>query len=150
MRSHLRRSVRAVGPVRAALAVLVLMTAALPALGQGKTVFMHELVTRDGVFFKAHTRVPFTGVVRGRGQIVDGLRDGPWTFFDDNGQRLSEGSFREGREDGAWVFFHPNGQLASKGAFENGEREGRWLFFKPNGTDDAQRSGLYRAGVRID
>lgn len=136
--------------LRGSLLALGLMAAPHSAFGQSETVFMHELVSRDGVFFKAHTRVPFTGVVRGRGQIVDGLRDGPWIFFDDNGQRLSEGSFREGREDGAWVFFHPNGQLASKGAFENGERDGVWRFFKPNGTDDAQRSGLYRAGVRID
>ncbi|MEK9947147.1 MAG: hypothetical protein VW999_14315 [Alphaproteobacteria bacterium] len=136
--------------LKSTLLALCLMTVTLPAAAQGELVFMNELVVRDGLFFKAHTRVPFTGTVRGRGQIVDGLREGAWIFFDDNGQRLSEGTFTDGKENGPWVFFHPNGQMASKGGFKNGASDGRWMFFNPDGTEDIARSGTYRAGARVD
>ena len=136
--------------LRTALAAAMLTTATLPAAAQGELVFMDELVFRDGVFFKVHTRVPFTGEVRGHGQIVEGLREGSWIFFDDNGQRLSEGTFKNGREHGPWVFFHPNGQMASTGGFANGVRDGHWTFFNPDGTEDGALTGTYRAGVRVD
>lgn len=139
-----------VGPMRLSVTVLALILAWVPAWAQGKAVYMDALVQRDGLFFEKFSRTPFTGEVRGRGLIQNGKRDGPWIFFDDNGQRLSAGDFKAGQEDGPWVFFHPNGQMESRGAFKDGKQDGPWTFFNPNGTTISERSGTYRDGVQVD
>jgi len=126
--------------MRLSFFVLVLILASLPAWAQGTAVYMHALVQRDGLFYERSSRTPFTGEVRGRGFIQDGRRDGPWIFFDDNGQRLSAGDFKAGQEDGPWVFFHPNGQMESRGAFKDGKQDGAWDFFNPDGTKNQKRS----------
>jgi antitoxin component YwqK of YwqJK toxin-antitoxin module len=121
--------------MRVVLTALVLvMLGCSPSLALGEAVNMEDLVNRDGRFFKQHTRTPFTGEVRGRGFVRDGKREGAWIFFDDNGQRLSEGAYEGGREAGIWVFFHANGQLESRGAYEDGKPVGRWEYYRPDGT----------------
>ena len=136
--------------MRLSFIVLVLILAGVPASAQSTMVYMDALVQRDGLFFERISRVPFTGEVRGRGFILNGKRDGPWIFFDDNGQRLSAGDFKAGQEDGPWVFFHTNGQMESRGAFKDGKQDGAWTFSNPNGTTISERSGSYRDGALVD
>jgi len=131
------------------LAIALLALFMLPSVVQAQLVWMTDLVVRDGLYYEKFTRTPFTGEVRGRGLIREGKLEGAWIFFDDNGQRLSEGRYEDGIREGPWVFFHPNGQMESRGSFARGAREGRWAWFDDNGNLDPARSGTYRNGERI-
>ena len=53
-------------------------------------------------------------------------------------------------EDGPWVWYNENGQLDSKGVFKDGEREGPWVFYHDNGQLNDEYSGTYKDGVKID
>jgi hypothetical protein len=100
------------------------------------TLNANDLVKRDGLFFERFTDVPFTGTVEGseQGSLTNGLRHGPWVFFDDNGHLLSRGNFKNGYENGSWEFYSKNGQLIKKGKFVDGEREGLWIGYWENGN----------------
>ena len=96
----------------------------------------NDLVSRDGFFYEKFTDIPFTGTVKGseRGSISDGLRQGLWEFFDDNGNLVSRGNFKDGYENGTWEFYWGNGQLKEKGKFVEGKKEGQWIGYWKNGN----------------
>ena len=60
--------------MRRFLAPILLLTLLFPALAMGGEVKLDDLVTREGVYFKKFTNVPFTGKVTGksRGKIRNG------------------------------------------------------------------------------
>ena len=53
---------------------------------------MDNLISRDGLFYKKFTDIPFTGEV-----------EGMWS-----------GSIKNGKYEGTWVSYHSNGQLKGK------------------------------------
>ena len=63
----------------------------------GKTHAMHNdnLIVKNGIFYKADTLQKFTGVTTGKEQftIENGILEGPYSRFYDNGRLREEGSF---------------------------------------------------------
>jgi hypothetical protein len=97
-------------------------------MGCPESVDFKDLVKRDGLHYKKHTDIPFTGKVTGDVQ----------------------GSFKDGKLDGPWVYYHKNGQLESKGNWKNGKREGPWVVFHKNGTVDKKYTGTFKDGVKVN
>ena len=126
------------------------MTFLFPGLALGVEVTFADLVERDGLYYKKVTEVPFTGKVTGlqQGRFKNGVMEGPWVSYHENGQLLSEGAFKNGKEEGPWVFYYDNGQLEMKGDFKNGEREGLWIDYYDNGQ--LNKKGNYKNGVKVD
>ena len=96
---------------------------------------MDDLVKREGLFFEKFTTTPFTGEVdKGlfQGAISNGLREGEWFAFHENGQLHNQGSWKNGRKNGKWVSYHDNGQLKQEGNYKNGVRVGEWRVFHRN------------------
>jgi len=60
--------------------------------------------------------------------------DGKWIRWHENGQKLSEGSFKDGKGDGKWIGWHNNGQKGYEGTFINGQYGGEWIYWRPNGN----------------
>ena len=112
--------------MRHILTSVVLLVLLFPALASGET--MDDLVEREGLFYKKFTNVPFTGEMTGleQGQIKDGVKDGPWVYYHDNGQLRSEGDYKNGKEDGPWVGYHKDG------------------------TVNEDFTGTYKDGVKVD
>ena len=69
-----------------------------------KTYAMHDdnLIVTDGIFYKADTLQKFTGVTTGKEQftIENGILEGPYSRFYDNGKLREEGSFSKGKMQG--------------------------------------------------
>ena len=63
---------------------------------------MDDLVERNDLYYKKFTNVPFTGEISG----------------------LQNGKFKNGIKDGEWLVFHENGQLWYKTNWEDGEKSG--------------------------
>jgi hypothetical protein len=104
-----------------------LLTLSLTASGAFATS-QDDLTKTDGLWHKKFTDVPFTGKVdegTARGEIKNGIFEGPWV--------------------GYW----PNGRVEFKGTFKNGLFEGPWVWYSEDGTKWEPLSGTYRNGEKI-
>ena len=112
---------------------------------------MDDLVERNDLYYEKFTNVPFNGKVTGReqGSFKNGVEDGAWVEYWDNGQLSDEGNYKKGKKDGSWVTYYPNGQLWVKGNYKNGKKEGAWFFYEPNGTLMELHTGTYKDGWMI-
>jgi antitoxin component YwqK of YwqJK toxin-antitoxin module len=87
----------------------------------------------------------------------NGVREGKWTFWHDNGQKKSEGYFKNGKEHGKWTAWYWNGnvqieangprfnkngswvwradggQKKSEGSYKDDMRDGQWIWWQNNG-----------------
>ena len=105
-------------------------------------VYLDELVTRDGLYYKKFTNVPFTGSAVGlsrsavgevQGQISKGKREGEWLFYDEGGQLEEIINYKAGKREGVSLGYYENGQLARKGNFKDGKEEGETLYYDEKG-----------------
>ena len=132
------------------LAPILLLVFLFPSLALGETVKFEDLVEREGLHYKKSSQVPFTGEVTGRyqGKLKNGLREGPWVVYHDNGQLSRKGDFKNGEEEGPLVVYYENGRLSFKGNYKNGEKEGAWVRYYDNGQ--LNWKGTYKNGVKVD
>ena len=127
------------------LVLMCLMS--FPSWGETKD----DLVQREGLYYQKFTDVPFTGEVEGewKGSIKNGLKEGPWVTYYDNGQLRYKGDYKNGYQEGMWVYYSLlNGQLIRQGNYKNGKKEGRWESYDFNGKSD-EDAGTYRDGKKV-
>ena len=125
--------------------ILLLASVSLVSLQSvGET--MDELVTRDGLYYKISSDIPFSGEIDGQdlGSFENGQRHGAWVFHHENGQVKSEGYYRNGKKHGAWAGYYANGQLFYRGAYSEGKKEGLWVSYYDNAK--IFYKGRYNAG----
>jgi antitoxin component YwqK of YwqJK toxin-antitoxin module len=111
-----------------------------------------DLVLVDGLYHKKLTDVPFTGKLDEgleRGAYKNGLSEGPWVGYRNNGQLSWKGAFKSGKAEGPWVSYYDNGRIWYKGVYKNGNREGPWVGYFENGTKDDRLTGTFRNDVKI-
>jgi len=108
----------------------------------GKTYAMHNdnLIVTDGIFYKADTLQKFTGVTTGKEQftIENGILEGPYSRFYDNGRLREEGSFSKGKMQGIIYYYYPNGQLKRIANYQFGIKDGEMVEYWSNGMMFAQ------------
>ena len=88
---------------------------------------MDDLVEREGTYYKKFSDVPFTGQVEG----------------------IVQGSLRNGLREGTWVVYRENGQLYYKGDYKNGKKEGSWVHYNDDGSVYLYFTGTFKDGVKI-
>ena len=55
----------------------------------------------DGLWCNRFTGIPFTGEITGKpchGRMKDGVKDGEWVYYHDNGQLEEKGSYKNGEK----------------------------------------------------
>ncbi|MEO8166415.1 MAG: hypothetical protein ABI619_13570 [Betaproteobacteria bacterium] len=67
------------------------------------------------------------------GKIVDGVRDGTWTYLLD-GKPYIRKTYSQGRSSGVVTNYYPNGAVQSERHYLNGLPTGRWTYHTSNGT----------------
>lgn len=65
-----------------------------------------------------------SGKVEAVGQVVDGLRSGRWTFYDQSGLKTGETDFLGGDYHGRRVQYYPGGALKFEENWVQGRRQG--------------------------
>ena len=107
----------------------------VPSVGaqNSRTVSPIELENREGVIYKKHSKIPFTGSVRGKSS--EGY--------------IFKKTYQNGKVSGPYESYHKNGQLWFKGSFRNGKYEGPWVSYYSDGRLNLKYSGNYRDGVKI-
>ena len=115
---------------------LFLMTTSVVVYGETDDPLRDCCVLRDGLYYKKFTDVPFTGVIsegRSRGELKNGLKQGTWFDYHEDGQLWEKGKFVDGKQNGEWVQYYDNGQLRWKGNLVNGKEEGESVKYYENG-----------------
>jgi len=64
----------------------------------------------------------------------NGLKDGEWRSYREDGTLWSIHHYKNGKEDGVFKTYHENGKLYIDGAYKEGKERGTWLFYDQNGT----------------
>jgi hypothetical protein len=68
-----------------------------------------------------------------QGFYRNGLQDGEWTMWYENGRPAAIDHYRDGRQNGRHSSWYANGQKAIEGNYRDGRREGAWTRWDPNG-----------------
>ena len=112
---------------------------------------MANLVKRDGLYYPKFSQLPYTGMVEGeeQGSIENGLREGLWIKYWNNGQLMYKGNYKNDKYEGVWVGYRKNGQVIYKGNHKNGKMEGYWVGYEWDGTADESYTGTWKDGVKI-
>lgn len=106
----------------------------------------------DGTRHGPGELVGSSGHVLERGTWRNGVRDGAFVFFHDDGSKRAEGLFVNDEESGPWLFYRQGSgatnSLEESGRFVNGKREGEWLVY----DDEGKKSGSawYAGGLKVE
>ena len=88
------------------------------------------------------------GMVKGEGTTVEGLHEGWWTFFYEDGRKRSEGLYQKDVQAGPWTAWHENGRIEWVGYYgARGGRSDLWSYYFANGQRRAR--GRYREDLEL-
>ena len=137
--------------------VLFCMTS---SVGWSETLSLKDLVKRDGIFYKKFSDKPFTGKVKDKryyknsnktqrfffmeNSFVNGLRDGVWRQYWDNGQLWLKENYKNGKKEGSYIQYHENGKLNTNSNYKNGKPDGTWVYYWDN--EKIRTKGNYKNG----
>ncbi len=86
----------------------------------------------------------FVDTPQKRGELVEGLQTGPWTYFYPGGQVMASGEYEQDRQTGLWTYYYEGGQEEWQGIFEALALDGPSSTWYADGTK--RTHGYFRAG----
>lgn len=101
------------------------------------------ITINDGPFLDKYSN----GIVKMKGEIVKGKKDGIWTAYFPSGVKQSESKYTNGVLDGKSAIFYENGNLRMAGYYDDGKRDGVWRLYKEDGSFDKQIN--YKDGKKL-
>jgi len=145
--------VRNVTKPRAYLLVLLLLgSCSDSALTDDETLDFSHLKKSgkegDELLYAPDAKLPYTGWAKSMhnaeqaeylAHFKDGVLDGRWTEWREDGEKAQEGTYKAGREDGIWTKWYGNGEKESERNFKDGVEEGTWIDWHENGTKAEER-----------
>ena len=79
------------------------------------------------------------GVKKIEGKEVNGVREGKWIYYYENGFIWSQGEFKNGKRTGYSIVYHENGNTKIEGNYEDGLKVGVWKFWNSDGSLSEER-----------
>ena len=73
--------------------------------------------------------------VKVTGTLKNGVRDGLWTAWHENGNVESEVTYIDGDRHGMMRTWYIDGELRYKGAYANNEKIGTWIYYDKAGVE---------------
>ena len=128
---------------------------------------INNLIDRGEVLYAPNNNKPFSGSVfefyengteKLNGRYRNGIKNGKWKWWNEDGGLDSTGSYKNGLMHGQWEFYFSNGNLKGKGQYRDGDggnpselsgipfngRHGRWTFWYENGQKSEEKT--YKKG----
>ena len=121
--------------------VLIILLLTLSAGFSQKEYQLKDLIYENGIFSNRSSEELVNGMVYQNfkekrvalGNVVNGKKEGLWTFWYKNGERREEGKFKDGNEVGVWKRWYDNGKMKSKRTIKFGKGEGAATWWYENG-----------------
>jgi antitoxin component YwqK of YwqJK toxin-antitoxin module len=79
---------------------------------------------------------------------VDGIKNGTWRQFFQNGSPKLLSEYRQNKRNGEFLFYHPKGYVEIKGKYVNDLMEGAWSYYDEKGSLKSEI--LYIKGKPLD
>ena len=134
-------------------ALLFITSTAFP---QSK-VNINNLSDYGGKMFKENDDKPYTGLVFDlyrttgnkslEGRYKDGLRNGKWSWWNEDNKMDSSGTYNNGIQDGKWTSWYENGQKKQEETYKDGEYDGLKTSWYENGQKSWE--GTFKDGESI-
>ena len=147
----------------------------------GWGVTMKDLVKKNGIYYLKSSDRPFTGKIdeknkfrhRTEGFFKDGMKEGDWKVYWDNGQLMVKGQHKQDLRAGDWTVYHGNGRVMNYMKYKNGKwdgklemfyfdgqmqanlmmsngvRNGKCTYYNKDGTLIQDKTGTYKDGKKI-
>ena len=80
--------------------------------------------------------------------FVDGVQDGPYNSYDNEGILVFEGNMSKGMKQGTWTTWYDEVQKAEEKNYLDDELHGEWTFWYIDGT--VKRVEVYNHGKMTD
>lgn len=80
------------------------------------------------------------GVIKMRGMMKDGKRDGLWKSFYENGSPWSETTFKNGMKDGKTTTWYENDKKRYEGFYTADTESGKWIFWDEKGNQVSEKT----------
>lgn len=116
-----------------------------------------ELMNVDGQNITYYDGKRFTGIgleyfsngnIKQKGSFINGLKNGLFEWFYDNGNICYSVTYKYGERNGCYTEFHLNGNLKWKGIFRNDNYDGEWTEYDSNG--DFIQTLTYKSGEKVN
>ncbi|MBT5771398.1 MAG: hypothetical protein HOI08_01170 [Flavobacteriaceae bacterium] len=91
------------------------------------------------------TLFPDTNQISEIRRFKDGVKNGKWVMFFENGEIYYIGTAKEGKIEGPFEGYYENGALADKGLMKQGRKHGLWKVYTRSG--DLKEKTLYENGT---
>ena len=85
------------------------------------------------------------GVIKMRGQMKNGKREGAWKSWYEDGTQWSETAFKEGIKNGPTTTWYENGKKRYEGYYTNDNESGKWTYWDENGKQQSSKD--YGTGI---
>ena len=66
--------------------------------------------------------------------MKDGMQDGKYTAWYENGEIAKEGNFIQGKENGKFLSYYAGKKVKAEENYINGKKEGAWKYWYINGN----------------
>ena len=99
---------------------------------QSQSLKKEEKVLPDSIMQFQQTKYP-NGQVKTEGNMQNGLREGKWVSFYEDGMIWSETFFFKGLKDGATTTWYPNGIKRYTGQYKMEQQTGKWIYYDEKG-----------------
>lgn len=123
-------------------------------LAMQRGVESNQIENRDGVVYLKGTNTPYTGMVKymkDREYYVNGIANGKWLTFFDNGGIKSIGNWANGKLNGKYILYSEQGYKISQTTYINGVENGGYEMYYPDGrlhikgqTSNGRPVGIWR------
>jgi hypothetical protein len=80
------------------------------------------------------TWIGIGGGVKEEFEVRDGVRDGKYVLYYDNGRKYVEGFYKNGKENGKWISWHRNGQKSTECFWKDGQEHGKKMEWDEKGN----------------
>jgi antitoxin component YwqK of YwqJK toxin-antitoxin module len=99
-----------------------------------RPVGIHRMFNKEGKVINSFL-FNDNGLKIGEGIITpEGKKEGPWSYFYDDGKVRSKGNYSNNLETGNWKYFFEDGKTEQLGVFKNGKFDGTWQWFYKTGN----------------
>ena len=113
-----------------------------------------SLEMRDTLIYRKGSDVPFNERKKAKVEdkiieydIVNGVRQGMFVIFYENGNTQMKGQLDNNMNVGKWQYFYESGEIESEGYFVNNQPEGKWIWYFTSGK--LKEEGNIKQGRRI-
>ena len=98
---------------------------------------IHDLVEKDKLLCDPkNDLIPYTGRVKGnvKGELIDGMLNGEWIEFFDNGKIASIINYNNNKLSGSYKTFYSNGNIREEGHVFQDKWDGLYINNYENGN----------------